>query len=202
MVWNYSINDSPLAREASERSAEPHPPQGALSVYDMAQDAMEPRRAIDDSAALTEEARKIGRAIPEQFAELIKNPSLHAEQILSLVKELVELNQKPDITETDIQSASPAIREAALAIKEKQEAIAAQEKEMAGVVLAPMAALTAAVMPRSDHEQGTQPYGVTCGRLAVLDLGMNDAAALDRVFDAGPAQTPNTPQRQQDLGRV
>lgn len=166
MSWNYSQNDQPDLPVL----ATPAAPEPAVSP---------------EGEALARAAQELAASIPAAFADLLQRPDLSPEQKLALVRELVELDQAAQLTDQEVAAASPALRDAARALKEQKEAIAAQEAELAEV-LAPTLRAAPAIALASP-----QPYGLDCGRFPVMDMGPSMGAALEQVFAAGPAPTPD-----------
>lgn len=158
MSWNYDLADSLPAAPAI---ATPAPAA--------------PSRDLDNAEILNQEATELGAQIPAEFAALLNRPDLSPQDKLALVRELVELNQSPNISEQDVASASPAIRDAAAAMKERRDEIAAAEQQLAGMMLAPVAALA---VPAATMAMAPQ------AREASL------AEALDFVRERGPDATP------------
>ena len=126
MSWNYNTSDI-----AAVGTFPPHANPVARTAA--------PTVDLSNPENVTREANALSAQIPAQFAALLNDTGIEPAQKLELVKELVQLNQSPQLSEQDVASASPAIREAVSAMKDHKAAIAAQERELLGMVVAPLA---------------------------------------------------------------
>lgn len=192
MVWSY---DNILPPEATAPSpaeiAAPRPVATPTSAAAM------------DNATLTREANALQAIIPQEFAEILSNPSLSPEQKIALAQELVQLNQSPRLSDQDIAGASPELREAAAKLKEHKDQIAAQEKQLVGAFIAPVAAIAGAVTAPAVVPEQQSPYGVTAERMPYEDLNktyLTTTAYIASLVNGFPLQNvPDVRDRNRDL---
>lgn len=138
----------------------------------------------DERAALLREAEQLKAEIPAHYDALLQDASLSPKERVDAVRALVALNRQPEIKESDVATACPAIRAAAEALKKEKEDMIRREREAAlAMAVAALAAIRAAAGAAqtpwtaiSVPEQEAQPLTM--------------AAALDFVCATGPGNTP------------
>lgn len=128
---------------------------------------------LDDPAILLQEAQSLP---PQHAAAILSDPGLSKEDKLALIRELIEANQQPALSDQQVASASPAIRQMVSEIKAVKDSIAAQEQQLAEMVLAPAAPVLA--IAASGRAPMPERREATLGE------------ALDFVRDRGPDPTP------------